>query len=368
MKKYIILVLFLAVVLVGNVSAQSGTGILLTIDQQISLIRGQIAELTKQLNQLLVQKNQNGFCYQFDKNLTTGSSGDDVRNLVRLLKPEISAEYTQFNDNVLAWVKEFQTQYGIPVTGYVGPMTRTKLNELYKCANKLFITPAALGPAKVGGEYDQTLTPHSFSYYPSWSISKGQLPPGLTLTTLMGNNPSCRASQICDTGMYRIGAIISGKPTTPGTFSFTVQASMGSQTVAQDYVLTVTGNDLIAVTSPNGGEEWRTYEVKPITWDYLNVKRTDKVDIYLEENRSGWCGAPTQGACLPVMPMVQVLDKNISARSTYDWIVGTDIDNQVIQPGTRYKIVICKAGVDRGRGEQDCDSSDNYFKITAPTQ
>src|SRR5690606_15547858 len=55
------------------------------------------------------------------------------------------------------------------------------------------------------------------------------------------------------------------------------------------------------------------------------------------------------------------LDQDIAARLNYSWIVGTDINNEVIPPG-QYRVRVCKAG-----SAEECDDSSNYFTIADKT-
>jgi peptidoglycan hydrolase-like protein with peptidoglycan-binding domain len=79
------------------------------------------------------------FCYKFNTNLTVGSSGADVVALREALSRDGIAPFTTLNDtpvfdeNTAGAVVRFQAKYGIRQTGYVGPITRAKLNELYGC-------------------------------------------------------------------------------------------------------------------------------------------------------------------------------------------------------------------------------------------
>jgi hypothetical protein len=114
----------------------------------------------------------------------------------------------------------------------------------------------------------------------------------------------------------------------------------------------------ITVTSPNGGEQWVTYETKDITWNWPNAKRTDKVDLFLDPVSCVF--GPTTNACTLIALPSLTLDKNISARATYNWIVATDIDNKLILPGN-YRVRVCQAGT------SVCDTSDNYFTIAQPS-
>jgi hypothetical protein len=105
----------------------------------IAQIQQQIAVLTQQLQQMLAQQaSSSTWCYTFNYNLGFAQSGTEpVANLhIALNKQGIS--YAPDAINVYAIptesaVKRFQTKYGINPTGYVGPVTREKLNDLYGC-------------------------------------------------------------------------------------------------------------------------------------------------------------------------------------------------------------------------------------------
>jgi hypothetical protein len=236
MKKYIFVSLLLALILVTPVLAETSTADL------IAQLRAQIATLTAQLNQLLAERNQNGFCYDFGRNLKLGDKDEtegDIAILGRVLNLDDDAVYLGFDKVMFETVKKFQAKYGIPSTGYVGPLTRAKLNSLYGCKNKVFITPSALGNAKVKEGYDQQLNQHGLVGNITWKIVGGQLPSGLSLYAGAGScelNGGCPQSQ-------QDWASIGGYPTTAGTYTFTVQATNGTQTATQNYTLVVKGKD-----------------------------------------------------------------------------------------------------------------------------
>ncbi len=86
---------------------------------------------------------QTAQCYTFSSNLTVGSRGTDVMNLQKTLNMSsdtqvattgagsIGNETTYFGQATKAAVMKFQTKYGIsPVAGFVGPITRAKLNSM----------------------------------------------------------------------------------------------------------------------------------------------------------------------------------------------------------------------------------------------
>ena len=74
------------------------------------------------------------FSYTFTQDLYRGESGAEVVALQQALRAEglFSGEITgNFYDFTREAVTNFQEKYGINATGYVGPATRAKLNELY---------------------------------------------------------------------------------------------------------------------------------------------------------------------------------------------------------------------------------------------
>ncbi|MDI6591334.1 MAG: peptidoglycan-binding protein [Patescibacteria group bacterium] len=74
--------------------------------------------------------------YNFERDLYYGLTNDpDVKALQEVLDKEGCFDWPEYTGNfysiTLAGVKCFQEKYGISATGYVGPSTRAKLNELY---------------------------------------------------------------------------------------------------------------------------------------------------------------------------------------------------------------------------------------------
>ncbi|MHB8710020.1 MAG: peptidoglycan-binding domain-containing protein [Minisyncoccota bacterium] len=80
-------------------------------------------------------RTQSGFTYVWNHNLQVGSPYTaDVYALQTVLTRNgvYSGDITGgFYNQTFAAVKRFQTKYGIETTGFVGPLTRTKLNGLY---------------------------------------------------------------------------------------------------------------------------------------------------------------------------------------------------------------------------------------------
>lgn len=78
------------------------------------------------------------FCYNFNNDLTVGNSGADVSSLNKALTSsgiDTTGNTASFSENTAGDVVSFQAKYGIRQTGYVGPITRAKLNALYGCGS-----------------------------------------------------------------------------------------------------------------------------------------------------------------------------------------------------------------------------------------
>lgn len=108
------------------------------IDQKITELRQQIVDLTAQLDRLLAQK-RNDFCYLFNQDFSPALDHPDLMSLKKVLEFEKVPN-----------VFQFQAKYGIKQTGYVGPLTRAKLNSLYGC--KTQVKPGITVTSPNGGE------------------------------------------------------------------------------------------------------------------------------------------------------------------------------------------------------------------------
>jgi len=113
-------------------------------------------------------------------------------------------------------------------------LTAASANYTMQVPNSLTIAPASVPNGTVGTLYSQALTATVASGAVSWAVISGALPGGLTLGASSG--------------------IISGTPTAPGAFAFTVQATDGSaQTGTRAYAMTVFNVlNITPATAPNG--------------------------------------------------------------------------------------------------------------------
>lgn len=113
-------------------------------------------------------------------------------------------------------------------------------------ASQLVITTTSLPAATVGSTYNRNINVSGGIKSYTWAISAGALPPGLNLNTATGN--------------------ISGVPTTPGTFAFTIQVTDAVGTTAtQNLSITVSVNPLIVTTNTLTAATVGTYYIQYVS-------------------------------------------------------------------------------------------------------
>jgi hypothetical protein len=134
----------------------------------------------------------------------------------------------------------FRSNWGTPyssggiIDAYQINLPSTWYQDL-KGSNSMILMTHSLPEVMIGSSYSQTLQIIGGSSPYTWSITSGTLPNGLLL------NPS--------TG------VISGTPTTPGTFSFTVQVKDSTpQTTALNLSVKVRSSDTTPPPTPKGAK------------------------------------------------------------------------------------------------------------------
>lgn len=114
-------------------------------DMTIAQLQAMIAQLMARIQALEAQQSGQTWCYSFATNIGIGDTDTSTNGAVSQLQTalEKSGYDTSldtsgtFGENTAASVVSFQTKYGIRASGWVGPITRVKLNSLYGCG----ITP-----------------------------------------------------------------------------------------------------------------------------------------------------------------------------------------------------------------------------------
>ena len=107
---------------------------------------------------------------------------------------------------------------------------------------KLTINPVNPPPAHLNAPYSLSITGQGSSAIATWTISGGQLPPGLALSVSQSNLNN---------------AIVSGTPTQTGTFNFTVHAQDYTLPQTADMDVTINVDSHLAITKSalkNGGQ------------------------------------------------------------------------------------------------------------------
>lgn len=254
MKKAIVLAVAFLIIVPNFVSAAS----VADLQAQINALLAQIQQLQTQLAQQTSYSGgsnaSNTWCHTFNTDLGIGSSGTEITDLVTALVTNgVGGKIngSVYDEGVASYVSAFQQKYKseilIPAglsngTGYLGARTRAKLNKLYGCGN----TVATQATANVTQTTTQTVaqTTSGLSITTSSSLPNGKvstasntynyrailnvLPSNISTTQLSwsvvsGSLPS---------GLYLTasdyGEIITGAPTTAGTYNFTLSASAPS--------------------------------------------------------------------------------------------------------------------------------------------
>ncbi|MEN9604968.1 MAG: hypothetical protein RJB39_653 [Candidatus Parcubacteria bacterium] len=311
------------------------------------------------------------YCMQFNNNLKYGMSsnsypGSEVTQLQSFLGKNgffNQAATGYFGNVTLAAVKRFQAKYGIPATGFVGMLTRAKINALMNCNGQALIMGVS-GPSTLAVNESGT-----------WSVTARDLEQGdLSYVVSWGDEPRTYPT----TGTTATPQATAAVPTqfstfthtyaTAGTYTITFTVYPTTTGVSSSKTLYVTVTDpnqaRIKVLTPNGGERWDSMSNQVISWSIDDAHKNSKVDLYLVQSLTGPAPCVSVQPCpmtSMVMPMPWVLDKNIAANAAYSWITGTDVDNRTISRG-QYRVQVCAAG-----STDNCDYSDAAFTIVDPT-
>ena len=131
-KKYMAGMLLAGVLLPSAAFAETSTSTIQSLLEQIRSLQAQIATLQAQKTTVLAE---------IVAHVGQGSQGDDVRRLQEWLSRDTSlypgGQITGYYGNMTREaVKRFQRKHGIEATGWVGPKTLKKLNEVYGRAGK----------------------------------------------------------------------------------------------------------------------------------------------------------------------------------------------------------------------------------------
>ncbi len=342
------------------------------------------------------------WCHTFNANLTIGSNGSDVRALDTVLQKEGVGDPVSFEgqpatlvsddgvfiENTASAVVQFQAKYGIRQTGYVGPLTRAKLNSLYGCRitpppqpSNTFSAYPTSGPAPLAVTFS-IQSAYSGEYATPYSINYGD---GLTSEPIRDNN--CTYAGICymtnphtytSVGTYTAKLMKTVYNTCSGTSEIACADWYSRQETVGTVIITVTSGGTaqgpITVTSPNGGETWTKGTTQTISWsDWTAISRicpsgSSCLGLPYDIKLSPYY-APCTGNICPSYPYnaPYTIAKRVTG-SSFSWLVASyeggpnsSTGGQSLPSDGSYIIEVCQSGT------STCDSSDSYFTITSGT-
>jgi len=300
------------------------------------------------------------WCHVFNTNLGVGSLGNEVAALHRALNKEGFNDTSWRADNFTkitgSAVVKFQKKYGIPQTGFVGPLTRAKLNALYKCgavSQNITINsvsgPNSLNVGQTGTWTVNASAPSGTNL--SYSVDWGEMFYNNGVAGTGGFNTVQTTATFThiynQAGTYTVKFNVSGpNPSCPpcptGAFCATCIANNNS---AKTSITVVVGNSTqpsITITSPNGGETLTAGQQITVRWNSYNLNHPVGITLVGQNNTQFFLG---------------------------NWVASSIGSETVTIPATvqagNYKINISTPPESSSGAE---DTSDNYFTISSSTQ
>ncbi len=348
-----------------------------TTDERISCLQDLITQLMAQIKNLQSQQGTTqAWCHTFNNYLVAGSTGSEVDDLWTalgkdnpIIAPSLSYDHEgmgqpdTFGENTAAAVVQFQGKYGIMQTGTVGPITRAKLNALYRCGT----TPAC----------------SNLYWFDNTSSNSCQTPKQFCGTYMyyglqtFGNQQDCLNAFNLARGNCTPNWTCSWGPCKNGWQSYVITDSNNCGLSAPNVNIACPAlaqqcpiQSSINVLSPNGGETWQKGTIQKIKWqdnipipecppDAYCAQVARFYDIKLTQPRP-YCPPCVAGAACAACSIQApyTIATSVSGYS-YSWGVGKILSNYLSTPAPdgAYIVQICQTGTDI------CDSSDSYFKI-----
>lgn len=343
MKKILISLLVVSSLVLGlSVSQVAAQGMTLSQLVELFISLGIIpSDKVTAARSVIFSSNQVGIleqCYSFDKNLTVGSTGADVDALQKSLITA-GVDYGKgtagvFDEYLAEAVVKFQAKYSIPQTGYVGPLTRAKLNSLCVPTSPNTNTPTcSLTSDKTSYSLGDVIT-YSWTSQNATYAAWQQDTSGKDHLWLPGD-------KLPPNGSQTVKANVVGNPSV--TLSVAGYDSTGSCTKSVN--ITSTASSPITVISPNGGEMY-------LIGADLNIKWWDNSDagnknILITDLKH-------QGSEYMITYDTFMRSSGIDGNYSKLW-------NTKSLPAGQYKIQVCKSTTN------ECDFSDNYFTLAPAT-
>lgn len=354
MKKIIIpLVLLLSFVMTPFAYAQQTS---------IAELEALIARLTAQLSALKQQQTMPpAFCYNFTRDLGIGRSlnAAEAKALDTIFTKERISDagfnHNEFDEDTAAYVVSFQAKYGIRQTGYVGPLTRAKLNALYGCGS---VVPTNRAPVISGVSSPTTL---AVGQQGTWTV-KAYDPENQSLTyyVVWGDEPIYtmpNAGNVPDTRHYTQTSTFTHTYNRAGVYQPTFYVSDASGAQSKTSVTVKVGNSTqssTTVTSPNGGEKYKVGDTVAIRWSTTGYSSSARVSIGVYDTRYD-----TEGGQYPETTIAS----NLSNTGYYNWVIPSGFRFDSTNSANGYhkiKVYINEGGVPG----VNFDESNSPFAIT----
>ena len=327
-------------------------------------------------------------CYVFTRNIGIGTymTADETRALVNILMNEgvwpynVDTLQPTYNYMASAAVARFQSKYGISATGFLGPLTRTRMNSIAGCStspyNNAPVITSISGPTSLSLGQSGTWTVNA--YDPDNNTS-------MTYSVDWGEStyPTCNYPYTCNAAAvspsYFQTSTFTHVYSNAGTYNvtFTVRDGTGL-TVTKTATVVVGGGTTaspLAITSPNGGESWQTGSYQYINWTSPYYFRATYADLklvpYYAPCTTTICPMSATSAYYPYRAPYTIATSLSINQNSYNWHVG-DVQSGVstyqytysgngystqVVPDGQYTIQICETGT------SNCDSSNAPFTI-----
>lgn len=314
------------------------------------------------------------FCYNFNSDLTVGNSGADVSALNQALTAsgvDTTNNTASFTENTAGDVVSFQAKYGIRQTGYVGPLTRGRLNALYGCGNNQQSTGSTLnGTVATSGtgatsqptnNYNLQITSTSAKAAGNFEMDAGGSV-SIYGTYLAGNGNTLDTTKVFIGGIQApvktiynsasnnsvIFAMVPISLNAGQSYDMYISNEKGTSNVVRIKILSApTSQPSITILSPNGGE---------------NISIDSNVVVKLATNSSNLLAFENVGMAITnqagnnlVLFKQSHLDSN-----EYYWHVGQDV------PVGSYRLYVVVTDKNDGHIIME-DYSNSFFTISSPT-
>lgn len=306
---------------------------------------------------------QVSWCHNFNLNLGIGSKGAEVWALkTALIKEKISsvalsAEFDQKTAlNVAVFQEKYKSETLAPArlkrgNGYVGKLTREKLNKLYGC--KLVSAPpsAPVAPAApaVATSSVTVFFPNGSEqftqgsgYYLKWSSQGVDTVDIVIINYISGEQTEIKNSVAANSGQYfwTVPASLDG-----GAKYKILVRSKGTSDLSDNYFNVAVVKKALApfltLLSPQGGEKWGKGKTYSVRWLFQDLDKIDSITLRSDSKNETYSLASNIGATF----------------NSFDWTI--PLPAQVIEAGDRYRVKLesCVASVCYS------DQSDNYFTV-----